>query len=47
MAGFDGDEAHQRFKQGGFADAVAWVGLQADVAQDVRAAIVLVDFFDV
>ena len=54
-AGLDGHQAHQRLEQRGLADAVApqqhrdlaAMRLQAHVAQDVRAAVVLVDVLDV
>ena len=53
-AGADGDHAHQALQQRGLAHAVAaqdhrhlaGLRLEADVAQDVRAAVVLVDAFD-
>ena len=54
-AGLDGHQAHERLEQRGLAHAVAaqqngdlaHLRLQADVTQNVRAAVVLVDVVDV
>ncbi|MDT4866896.1 hypothetical protein FQZ97_1017790 [compost metagenome] len=53
-AALDGHQPHERFQQRGLAHPVATqhhrdltqLGLQAHVAQDVAAAVVLVDVFD-